>query len=155
MNKCSKKEALVLLNDLLKKPLRRGRKSPDTELYEIAFGDALSYSEWNGETFSIYSHIIHALCCITIIDRSNRQVKQLFSSGSDSFEFEETIGHIAGQKVIETIINEQNDLCICLENCEITFLASTAEDEIWRYFTLTHDGNNPHLVATKKYMYLV
>ena len=135
------------LNKLVGQKVQYAKKSPDTELYDIGFGEMRKTIMYNGS-----EHSVSTLCRIKVVFCESSLKKQIkwFDSVSSSEEFSHIENNIIGLEVISIDVNERNCLKVDLGQWVLVFFPNGDDEESWRFFSPYSE--EPHLVVSNSWI---
>lgn len=143
-------DALDFLNTLIGQPLLYVLKSPDTELYDLGFGDIVEVVDWCMQQRKISTYIIHALCRFKVIWRNGEHRIDSYYEDTPCEEVYSKINRLVGLKVSRVGLSDKNDLWLDLGDCWVVFATYENGEESWRFFT--SDNSIHHLVASDRWL---
>lgn len=141
---CTKQNVERYLNCIVGTPLQYGFKHSDFDLFQLGFGDCVSFEKWKGQTLAINRYAIHFDSAIYLYWKHGG-VDRFDSSTADNV-FSSAISKLIGTHVKKIALSEKNDLWIDLGECRIAVVTRDDCEESWRFFQPRTE--NPHLIAS-------
>lgn len=144
-----REDALKYLQAIVGQPIGYGIKSPDLDLYDFGFGNAIEI--WNaGDVLGgRYSFVLHAICSFKIVEKSTQRAFRYYGDSlPEKFHF--YFKSLLGLRVEKIELNNKNDLKIDFGDVYIVFYTIEDGDESWRFFTSKEE--DPHLVASNLWL---
>lgn len=123
--------------------LRYGIKSPDTELYDFGFGNAIDDS---GAVVDGCTHYLHVLCRFKVIWNNGEKRTDIYDEDTSSHIFKAEVKHLIGRKVRRIALSDKNDLWLDFGDFHMVFATFENGEESWRFFS--RDRTLPHLIAS-------
>ncbi len=144
--------AMDLLQTLVGQPLIYGLKSPDTELYDIGFGEMVEVMGWSGKMQMMPTHALHILCRFRVKWKTGKHRVDTYYEDTSSKKFHRDVKRLIGLRVIKVELSDKNDLWIDLGDCRMVFATFEDGEESWRF--LTCDKKKPHVVVSDSWISL-
>ena len=145
-------DAKEYLSKMIGKPLQYALKSPDLDLYDFGFGGWIQTINRKGRLHTVTTYSIHAQCPLKVIWRNGTGRADLYDGDTDSHHFHKETESLLGLPVKRVELSDKNDLWVDLGDYWIVFISWENDEESWRYFL--SGGNDPHLVASNKWLEL-
>lgn len=134
----------IMINSLVGQQLRYSIKSPDMDLFDLGFGQAITFVNANNVQQEACQHTIHLVCGLFIFWKNGR--KEEFHGNSLASVFNNNTQPLIGETVRRVALSDKNDLWLDLGQCHIVIVTLDDGEESWRLFT--PGANTPHLIAT-------
>ena len=141
--------ALEYLQNLVDQSLRYGIKSPNMDLYDFGFNNAIDVSNLHENKKSTY--VLHIMCRFKVIWKKGAHRVDRYYEDTPCEKFHSEIKKLIGMKVLRVALSDKNDLWLDFGDCWVVFITFENGEESWRFFTSSID--DPHLVSSDSWLY--
>lgn len=141
--------ALTVLQKLVGCCFRYGLKAYDMDLFDLGFGDDVSFVNCLGDKQLACRYALHFTCGIKLFWKDG--CVDEYDALADSKQFSSAVKPLIGRKVNRIALSDKNDLWIDLSLCNIVIVTYEDDIESWRFFS--PGTGNSHLIASEQRMY--
>ena len=141
---CTTQNIESYLRSIVGSPLQYGIKHSDLNLFQLGFGDCVSFEHWKGQTLEINRYAIHFDSAIHLYWKDGEVDR--FEPNAEENMFSSVISKLMGRYVERVALSDKNDLWIDLGICRIVVVTRDDDMESWRFFQPR--TSHPHLIAS-------